>query len=89
MARRDHQHDREDPHRTGLPIDPYDPFCSHSTSGAQNVRTQENSRLGLEIPMAVTAARNEIALGCGHREAHPGGDIAGVIELMAQSARIP
>jgi hypothetical protein len=22
MAIRDHQHDREDPHRTGLPIDP-------------------------------------------------------------------
>ncbi len=54
LAIRDHHHDREDPHRTGLPIDPYKTIDQPPTGGARNVRAHKYFFQGLEIPMAVT-----------------------------------
>ncbi len=45
LAIRDHQHDREDPHRTGLPIDPYETIDTPPTRGARNVRNYKTFSL--------------------------------------------
>ena len=70
MAIRDHQHNREDPHRTGLPIDPFKTSDQPLTSGARSVRNHKTFSLWTCNPHGShrrTLANRRFLIGREHR----------------------
>ena len=61
MANRDHHYDREDPHRTGLPTDPYRTLKKTSLAWCAEGAHPKTFTHGLVIPMAVTEADWDVA----------------------------